>query len=229
MYVLATCLLRTSAQVAYADTLAFTLWVFWAHTLPGVMLWRMVDWRRRAATQGRPYLEDIVLGTTLGVVIAIPLYLLATFIGVPRLIAAWPLLVLAPALLKVGPWAGVWRPKATPTPTWWSWSLAALMLYVVCISAYTVWSPSALTLESLRSPYVDEPYHLALVSEFRHHFPAQAPFVAGTPLRYHWMVYPFMAAGTWGSGVEAITLIRILAPAFLCLVAVLGSQSPVRA
>src|SRR6185436_19959010 len=109
-----------------------------------------------------------------------------------------------------------------PTPAWWSWSLAAVMLYVVAYSAQKAWSPLALSPTSLSAPYVDEPYHLALIGEFLHHFPAQVPFVAGTPLRYHWLFYPFAAEGSWGSGVEPVVLLRLVVPTALSALLVLG-------
>ena len=96
------------------------------------------------------------------------------------------------------------------------------MLYVLVYTIQIVWGISAVTPVALRAPYVDEPYHLALLGEFRHHFPAEVPFVDGTPLRYHWLVYPFLAAGTWGSGVAPIVLLKVLVPAALIALLVLG-------
>ncbi len=113
------------------------------------------------------------------------------------------------------------RPSA-PTPAWWSWSLAILALYVVGYSVFAIWNRGALTEASFRAPYVDEPYHLSLMVEFRHHFPTQFPFVAGSPLRYHWLVYPFLAMGSWGTGVSPVVLLRILAPAALSLLTFAG-------
>ena len=107
------------------------------------------------------------------------------------------------------------RRQAHPTPVWFSWALAAVTLYVVVYSISAMWSPNPVSGDALQYPYVDEPFHLALVGEFRHHFPAEIPFVDGTPLRYHWLVYPVMAAASWGSGVEPIVLVRVLMPAAL--------------
>ena len=199
--------LRDAGNVAARDLLAYAAWLGWSATVPGVLAWRAVDWRGRPApgadprdrATGRPFLEDVVLGTILGVIVSIPAYLAAVALGHPLLVLGWPLLVLVPLVLTTRGRSILLRRQAEPTPAWWSWTLAALVLYVVAFSAETRWLVEPLTPASLRSPYVDEPYHLALIAEFRHHFPPEVPFVAGTPLRYHWLVYPFAAAGSWAA------------------------------
>lgn len=225
VFVVASLTLRHMAHVGGRDILVFTAWWGWTCTIPGTVAWRVLDWRGGDGSgrrTGRPLLEDLVLGSTLGVILAVPAYLLAVMSGEPRLVLLWPLLVLGPAALLARGRALMLRRQAQPTPVWWSWSLAAVMLYVLVYTSQSVWGISAVTPVALRAPYVDEPYHLALLGEFRHHFPAEVPFVDGTPLRYHWLVYPFLAAGTWGSGVAPIVLLKVLVPAALIALLVLG-------
>nr|SBO92137.1 hypothetical protein BN4615_P1651 [Nonomuraea gerenzanensis] len=92
-----------------------------------------------------------------------------------------------------------------------------------------VWS----TVHQYRVPveagYVDLPYHLALVGEVKHHFPPTLPSVLGEPLSYHWFVYAEMAATSWVTGIEPVTLVYRLsmlpmAAAMVVLVAVLGRR-----
>ena len=225
VFVVASLTLRQEAHVGGRDILVFTAWWGWTCTIPGTVGWRVLDWRGRGGSgprTGRPLLEDLVLGSILGVVLTVPAYLLAVLAGEPRLVLLWPLVVLGPAALTAPGRGLLLRRQAQPTPAWWSWSLAAVVLYVVVYTAQIVWGHSAITPEALRAPYVDEPYHLALLGEFRHHFPAEVPFVDGTPLRYHWLVYPFLAAATWGSGVAPIVLLKVLVPAAFIALLVLG-------
>ncbi len=216
-------LLHDVGLVEVRDTMAFTAWLVWAHTVPGVVLWRALDWRAPVGSgRARPFPEDVALGSILGIIVAIPAYLLAVAAGLPLLVAAWPLLVLVPAALSRRGRVLLLRRQARPTPPWWSWSLAAVMLFAVGFSAVDFWGEQALTPESLRGPYVDVPFHLSLVGEFRHHFPATMPYVSGTPLRYHWLVYPFLASSSWGAGVEPHVLLQLLGPAALGALMLLG-------
>lgn len=216
-------LLHRNGQVPVEDILAFAAWFLWACTLPGTLLWRALDWRRGAGRRGgRPLIEDVVLGSIIGIVAVVPLHLGAVALGLPHLTLAWPLAVLGGcAVTRPGRDLLLSR-QATPTPVWWSWSLALVLLYPLLWSGQGVWLDNALSPESFRAPYVDEPYHLALVAEFAHHFPGETPYVDGTPLRYHWFVYPFIAAGVVGSDVAPIALLRLLAPALLDALLVLG-------
>ncbi len=225
VYVVAAAAVRHYALISARDIGVYTVWLAWAHVLPGTLLWRVLDWRPVDADgRGRPFAEDVALGSILGLIVSIPVYLLTLFAGIPWAVAAWPLLVLVPLLATRRGRGLITRSQATPTPAWWSWSLAILGLYVVGHSLFAIWGDIPLTRASLQAPYVDEPYHLSLVAEFRHHFPAQVPYVAGTPLRYHWLVYPFLAMGSWGSGVAPVVLLRILGPAALSAATFLGAS-----
>lgn len=225
VYAAAAWLAHDLTLVSLRDLLSFTAWVAWGHTLPGTVLWRALDPREDAAddgSTGRPFVEDVVLGTLLGVVAATPTYLACVALGVPLLVLAWPLLVLVPALLLPRGRSLLRRRQPEPTPTAWSWTVAAVMLLAVLVSAQLVWPYLALTTDSFSQAYVDEPFHLALVGELRHHAPPEFPYVAGTPLSYHWMFYPVAAMATWGSTAEAIVVLRVLAPMALTLLLVLG-------
>ena len=197
--VVAGAVLHSTTHVALRDVMAYAAWFLWACTLPGTLLWRLVDWRRPGGRVGRPLLEDLVLGSILGIAAIVPVHLAMTWLGVPLLVLAWPLPVVgALAATRRGRDLLLSR-QATPTPLWWSWGLGLLVLFVVVWTArFNFYGVLTLSPESLVAPYVDEPYHQSLVAEFAQHFPAQIPYVDGTPLRYHWLVYPFLAAGVLG-------------------------------
>ena len=57
------------------------------------------------------------------------------------------------------------------------------------------------------TPYVDMPYHLALIGELRHHVPSSIPYVSGVPLAYHWFFYAEAAATSWATGIEPVALL----------------------
>ncbi|MFG1971054.1 hypothetical protein ACGFJC_17180 [Nonomuraea fuscirosea] len=108
-------------------------------------------------------------------------------------------------------------------PGWCAWVLAGIVAYLVGWSAlflYRVPVPAA---------YVDMPYHLALVGEAKHHFPLTVPSVLGEKLSYHWFVYAEMAATSWVTGIEPLTLVYRLstlpmAAATVVLVAAIGRR-----
>lgn len=233
VYAITAFVLREGANIGLRGSTLFTVWLLWAHTLPGVILWRAVDWRGRRRESGdhesapppatgQPFIEDMVFGTVMGVLATIPIYLAFVSVGIPWFVVFWPLLVIVPAALTGAGRRILVRRQVEHTPTWWSWSMALVMLYVVAYAADTAWFQMPLTPAGLRDPHIDEPYHLAFVAEFRHHFPATVPFVDGTPLEYHWLFYPFAAAATWGSGIEAVAVLRFLAPTMLAALSLLG-------
>ena len=214
-------LLHRAAQVSARDLGVLTLWWVWMLVVPGTVLWRLVDRGQDRTDEGRSLPQDLILGSAVGIVALIPVYLLTVALKVPEVALAWPALVVGLALLRRDGRRHPLLLRCTPTPTWWSWSIAGSVVFLALIS-YPTWSELALTPDSFRMPYVDEPYHLSLVAEFRHHFPAETPYVDGTPLRYHWLVYPLIAAASWGTGTEPVILLRLLVPAFLTVMMPLG-------
>ena len=128
--------------------------------------------------------------------------------GAPLLVLLWPTLTLLAfaALPRLRRW---WRSDGTRAPVWWSWSLAALLGYLLVFSAATIFAHHNLT--GTDTPYVDMPYHLALIGELRNHVPPSVPFVASQPLAYHWFFYAETAATSWATGIEPVTLLYRLA------------------
>lgn len=193
------------AQVAAVDVVAFTLYVAGCLTLPGMVVWRWVDRR-----PGRPVPETLVLGTIVGYLLELPVYLLGRATGLPLAVAGWSVLVVVLALLtRRGRRLlfGDWGPPAPPA---WSWSMAALLAIVSLWLARFLWVSIPLTPAGLRAPYADEPFHLALVGELRYHLPPEFPYVDGTPLLYHWLAYAHLASASWVSGIEPIVAVRVL-------------------
>ncbi|MEU8359220.1 hypothetical protein AB0C27_24685 [Nonomuraea sp. NPDC048882] len=108
-------------------------------------------------------------------------------------------------------------------PGWCAWVLAGIVAYLVG------WSALFLYRVPVAAAYVDMPYHLALVGEAKHHFPLTMPSVLGEGLSYHWFVHAEMAATSWVTGIEPVTLVYRLstlpmAAATVVLVAAIGRR-----
>ena len=82
------------------------------------------------------------------------------------LLVLWPPLTLT-AFAVLPHFRRFWRGGGTRAPTWWSWSLAGVVGYLLIYSAGTFFAQHHLT--GTDTPYVDMPYQLALIGELRHH------------------------------------------------------------
>jgi hypothetical protein len=147
--------------------------------------------------------EDVGLGLALGYCINVAVYIVVRWIGVPQLVIAWAIvtyLVFAhPRLRRHFRSGGVRAPAA------WSWALAAIFGFILVYSAGAFYAQQHLT--GTDTPYVDLPFHLALVGELRNHMPPMVPYVSGLDLAYHWFFYADTAATSWVTGIEPVTLL----------------------
>ncbi|WP_188191013.1 hypothetical protein [Nonomuraea sp. SYSU D8015] len=204
--------------VSPRDLAAFAAYVGIGVALPGTLLWRAL------AGGGRSVAEDVTAGLALGYAVEVLAY-------IPARAAGLPLLVLVPPVAVIGAFACVpglrrhWRGAAVKErmPGWCAWVLAGVVGYLI------TWSALSLYRVPITSAYVDMPYHLALVGEAKHHMPPTLPSVLGERLSYHWFVYADMAATSWVTGIEPVTLVYRLSTlpmtaALVVLVAVLGRR-----
>ncbi|MEV0268768.1 hypothetical protein AB0H43_08345 [Hamadaea sp. NPDC050747] len=190
-----------SNGVSVRDLLAFLAYLLVGITLPGALWWRAA--RRGSSTLA----EDLAAGTTLGYALEVLTYLPARAAGVPLAVLAWPIATyllfgLVPGLRRV------WRMRpADRLPVWFSWVLAGLACYPAIWSAIPFYAGHGLSYPASASPYVDLPYYLSLIGEVKHHIPPQFPFEAGQPLTHHWFLHPEIAATSWVTGIEPMTLL----------------------
>ncbi|MFC7491815.1 MULTISPECIES: hypothetical protein [unclassified Knoellia] len=197
-----------------------------AVALPGVLILRALVPSRR------PWVEDVVLGTAVGMAAQLALLVLVVALGVSQLswLRWWPALVVLPVLLvprlrRRCLSTGSAAARAAQAPGWWHWGVAGACL-VAGAGAVRAF------LESPLPPgegvyYVDLPWHLALVHAATRSVPLEVPQVAGTTVEYHWFADGDMAAASVVSGVpEAVVLLRLWPTAVvvtgLLLVAVLA-------
>ncbi len=198
------------------DIARFAAYVIFCLTLPGTLLWRSLRGTPRS------FVEDVAAGTVLAYAVELFTYFLASAAGVPRLVAAWPAVVVV-VFLAVPKLRRHWRPTDTPRmPIGWSWSIAAMSAFTLFWLAWLGFRNHALDGPTSGSPYVDVPFHLALVGELRHHFPPKTPWVTGEPVSYHWFVHGHMAAASWVTGIDArLILLRLFAVPLAILTVVL--------
>ena len=177
---------------------AFGLYVALGLALPG-MLW--VRLARRASAH---ISEDVLLGLVVGYAIELGTYLVARAVGLPLLFLLWPVATLV-GFAAVPRLRWCWRGSGITAPAGWSWALAALLGYIVWYSAATFFAQHPLS--GTYVPYVDMPYHLALIGELKHHVAPWVPYVAGVPLAYHWFFYAEAAATSWATGIDPVVLL----------------------
>ncbi|GAA3252944.1 hypothetical protein [Dactylosporangium siamense] len=209
--------------VSLPTTLAFAGWLVAGVVLPGTLLWR--------ALLGRSgwLVADVVAGAAVGYVMEVFAYVAARAAGAPLLVLAWPAGMIAASLL-VPRLRKAWRGTVAPvrTPALWSWSML-LVVGVFVLRSVRMFRSHGLDWPITNPADADTPFHLALIAEAKQHLPMQAPWVSGEPLVYHWFVYPEMAATSWVTGIDPLTLLVRLTPlpmfaGTLLLVAVLARR-----
>jgi hypothetical protein len=93
-----------------------------------------------------------------------------------------------------------WRiPDPRPLPLRWSWSLAAVMIFTVCLIALTHWAPNPLP-PATHTLFGDIWYHWANAAELRRTIRPTSPQMAGVPLQYHWFSDAYRASASLITG-----------------------------
>lgn len=217
-FAVAVLLLREYADIAVSTSLLFTAYLLVYLTFPGTVLWRWLD-----RSPGRALVEDLTLGTIGGYLIELPIYLSCRAAGFPRLILLWPVVVFVVAVLTKTGRGLVVRRSSRRMPWAVSWSVAAMVLFVLATLASRVWATYPATPLGLRMTYPDITFHLSMIGELRHHVPGQIPFVAGTPMDYHWLSYVHFASSADITGIDPAVLLVGLNVAALISVTVLAT------
>ncbi|GII83249.1 hypothetical protein Ssi03_12390 [Sphaerisporangium siamense] len=200
------------------DMALFGAYLALAVALPGTLVVRALYRGRRTAA------EEVALGLAAGYALEVLAYVPARALGAPRLVLAWPVVtyltfLLVPALRRF------WRSGArVRAPLWASWTLAASFAGLTVWSGVPFFRNNALGWPAMGAGDYDEPFHLALTAELRHHMPPRLPIVPDEPLLYHWFTYAHVAASSWVTGVEpAVLVLRLtvlpMLAAFLVLIA----------
>lgn len=208
--------------VDFGDLFTFAAYLALAVALPGVFCWRLLL-RRLHTDDGTPptWFEDLSLGTIFGFGIQLPFYLVGIWVDVPQLFLVVPLIVLV--LSVAAPFGRrTWTMQTAKVDVRVSWALAGVVVYAVAWLARYIFPLRPLSLPPFKTPSVDETFHEALISEVLHRFPAEIPFLLGTPLDYHWFVHAQIAADHWATGLEPSLMLRELMPVAMVALTVLG-------
>ncbi len=206
----------TAVVLSASDTAASDIGVFGAYVLFGLAVPGTL-WVRLLRGSASHLAEDLTLGLCVGYCLELATYLVARALGAPLLFVLWPVVTMGGFAALPG-LRGYWRGSGERAPTLWSWALVAILAFILLFSAAGFFAQHHLS--GADTPYVDMPFHLALIGELRHHVPPQVPYVIGLPLAYHWFVYADAAAASWATGIEPVTLLYRLSglPMFVAFV-----------
>lgn len=191
--------------------------VYWAAfvTWPGLVLWRCLCNRA-----GR-LVDDIAIGSAVGLAVELPVYMAATALGHPRAHVAFAAAVIVAGSAVPGfrrRWLVGSTGACTPASAWMT---AGAVVAGVAVVAARGFGRHPLTEGYALAAYTDLPYQLALAAEARHHFPLTTPHVAGLPLHYQYFVHEHLAAASWTSGVDLPLVVFRLGVVPLVVVGVL--------
>lgn len=193
---------------------------YWSFLIvwPGRILWRWFAPRCGLRPIGSRFdsWESWVCGAVVGYAIELVAYTIARGVGAPRLWVVAPGLVLLVATLAW--WRGrrhhAMRPSSRAEGRSSEWAMVAVVAYLALWFALMVYSRLPLGSGYMSDP--DEMFHLALIGELRHHFPATYPYVEYPgSLTYQWFVHAHMAAASWATGLDAELLYRRFEPLVL--------------
>ncbi|SNT36525.1 hypothetical protein SAMN05421812_10544 [Asanoa hainanensis] len=204
-----------AADTSPLDLVKYALYVGLALTLPGTLVYRAL---RRTP---HSLLDDLAMGTAVGLVLELPAWTLVSVLDVRGLLWAWPLIVVAlfagiPRLRRH------FRPRYTKTaPLGFSWAVGGAVAFFTTYlsSTFLQRNPILPTGEDTRQ-YLDLAYQLSLAGEAKHQFPLHVPQVAGEPLFYHWFGYAHMASSSMIGGIDLPVIALRLAIPFLCALAI---------
>jgi hypothetical protein len=210
--------------VSAADIAKFGGYVTLGVTVPGTLWWRAL--RGRVETLA----EDAAAGTALGYATEVLGYIAARAAGQPLLFLLWPIgtVVVFCSVPRLRRYWRCARPDAR-APAGWAWAMAGIVSFLVLWSGLVFYRTHGLTWPSYAAPTPDQPYHLAMAGELKHHMQPVVPYLINEPLHYHWFVYAEMAATSWATGTELLVLINrlTLLPmliAFTFLIGIIGRR-----
>lgn len=191
--------------------------------VPGVVVFVAVDRRSRS------WIATFGLGWALGYALEIAAFTATAATGYRSLFLLYPPLAVvlaAPALWRratstdsAAVSVGQPRPFSRLT-TGVGVTLVAgcvLTLTYVAFEAFSV-SPLPDSVQGV-SYYIDQVFDISLTAELMHHFPPTYPWVAGTPLAYHWLAFAHMAGMAQVTGLEPSLVVLRIAPLLMLTVA----------
>lgn len=206
------------ADLPWSAATASLLALILTQIVPGVIVWR-------ALRSGDGWwFEDITMGFSLGVALAIGAQSLAGWIGLRWVTALPALVIVGIAVLVPAARRRVVSARTRRLPWWWGPAVAAPPLLLIP-HARAMYHAVPLDYPGFMAPYVDMPFHLSLAAELASRGPSSFPYVSGEPLVYHWFSHAWVAHVAQTAGVELDTVLYRLLPAIttVALVSVIAA------
>ena len=216
-------------EVTVIQSLTYGAYFAGAILVPGRVVWSWIMDRHEAANpelcHKHTEVETWVCGAATGLVLELPSYVVARAIDYPIAYVLGPigvaLVVSVADRLRDGRSESSARRTRSCTPVAVLSALAGIATYLVVWLAVTAFKANPVRSQRIVDP--DEMFHLALVGELRHHFPATYPYLEYPgELTYQWFVHVHMAAATWLTGLSPELVYRRFDPLVLTVVAALG-------
>ena len=206
----------TAIGTSVLDVARYGGYLAWAVVLPGVLVYRAL---RRTP---HSLVDDLAMGSALGLTMEIAAVALTGALGVRPLLLGWPLLVVV-TFAAVPRLRRHWR---TPSgyhrpPLSWAWTVAALVVFLVGYLTVVFLRTNPPVPTGRPGLYlIDALFSVSLAGEVTHQFPPMSPSVAGEALTYHWFVFGHMASAGTISGVDLPVIVFRLAPPTIAVLAV---------
>lgn len=213
--------LAGTGGVGQRELAVAALAVLATQVVPGLVLWRFLRPRHGY------WVEDMAVGAALGAGMAVFWQVLAAATSIRWLTAGLPILLAVLLLVVPASRRRVRSARTRGLPWLWGTGVAAASLLTARVAIDGFAEP--VRWRGWGVPYVDMPYHLALVGEVSSHFPPHYPQVAEETLYYHWFAHAWTAQVGAVSAVPLDVLLMRFTPALLAvLVPVLTAVVAVR-
>lgn len=183
--------------------------------IPGTVVWRLT----RPPSRGW-WFEDVVMGSAIGVAVAVAAQVLAGSLRQP-----WIALLLGPLIAVVllavpAGRARVTAARTDPLPALWYPLVAAASLVLLSPTWSFLRSAPLVWQDGFRRHAVDLPFHLSLAGQLAHRGPIETPFLVGEPLGYHWFSHAWIAQISVAGDVPLDAVLLRFMPALMPVAAV---------
>jgi len=214
-------LLRT--EVPVGSVLRYSLYLVSCVALPGVIAWRLLLAHLHVVDEDTSptWFEDLTLGTIFGFGLQLPFFLVGVAVGMPLVALALPVVALIVALATPFGRSVVTLPSGR-LDVRASWALTVVILYGAAWLARNAFPLRPLSLPVADTLSIDEAFHQALIADISYRFPPEIPFFLGTRLDYHWFAHAQIATATAVTGLDSLSMLRILMPTVGLVLTILG-------
>jgi hypothetical protein len=186
--------------------------------LPGWLLYRSL------ITEPAPPTTQLAFGWSLGYLVEILAFIVASTLGVRVWLPLGPVAVAVIGLVLMfrGPARGAADRSATPGSGTDAWQLSGICSIALIYLAFSYFTETPLPGTVSRVDYYkDTVHHLSLAAEASHHWPISDPHVAGEPFSYYHFPFIHLAAASQMTGLDLpLVLFRLYIVPLIILLAI---------